>query len=152
MFSERILVLIQFIILGGLLIQDVVLKKEKGNLVSILFYAFLLFTVSGQNLYVLSVVEAGEIPLHMFGHTISEQGFKTATLLITLSIVIMAFISEYSEVKRPQQNINSRRKYKVEQGLNPSYYAIVYVITSTAIFPRADGRRSGATANSDANR
>jgi hypothetical protein len=133
MFSERILVLIQFIILCGLLLQDVVLKKEKGNLVSILFYSFLLFTVSGQNLYVLSVIEAGEIPLHLFGHTISEQGFKTATLLVTLSIMIMAFISEYSEVQRPQQNIASRRKYKIDKSLNPSYYVIVYTITLTAI-------------------
>jgi hypothetical protein len=119
--------------LGGLLLQDVVLKKEKGNLVSILFYSFLLFTVSGQNLYVLSVVEAGEIPLHLFGHTISEQGFKTATLLITLSIMIMAFTSEYSEIKRPQQNISSRRKYKIDKPLNSAYYTIVYTITFTAI-------------------
>ncbi len=133
MFSERILVLIQFIILCGLLLKDVVLKKEKGNLVSILFYSFLLFTVSGQNLYVLSVVEAGEIPLHLFGHTISEQGFKTATLLVTFSVMIMAFTSEYSEIKSPQQNINSRRKHKIEKPLNSAYYTIVYTITFTAI-------------------
>jgi hypothetical protein len=133
MFAERILVLIQFLVLGTLLGRDLFLKKTEGNLVSILFYAFLLFTVSGQNLYVLSVVESGEIPLHLFGHTISEQGFKTATLLVTLSVMIMAFISEYSEVQRPQQNINSRRKYKVEKPLNPVYYTIVYTITLTAI-------------------
>jgi hypothetical protein len=133
MFSERILVLIQFIILCGLLIQDIVLKKEKGNLVSILFYSFLLFTVTGQNLYVLSAMEAGEIPLNLFGHTISEQGFKIATLLVTLSIMIMAFISEYSEVQHPQQHLASRRKYKAEKPLNPTYYLIVYIITLTAI-------------------
>jgi hypothetical protein len=133
MFSERILVLIQFIILCGLLVQDIVLRKEKGNLVSILFYSFLLFTVTGQNLYVLSVMEGGEIPLNLFGHTISEQGFKIATLLVTLSIMIMAFISEYSEVQRPQQHLTSRRRYKVEKPLNPTYYVIVYTITLTAI-------------------
>jgi hypothetical protein len=133
MFAERILVLIQFLVLGTLLGRDLFLKKNEGNLVSILFYSFLLFTVSGQNLYVLSVVEAGEIPLHIFGHTISEQGFKTATLLVTLSVMIMAFISEYSEIQRPQQHVNSRRKYKAEKPLNPAYYVIVYTITLTAI-------------------
>ncbi len=133
MFSERILVFIQFVILGGLLSQEVVLKKEKGNLVSLLFYSFLLFTVTGQNLYVLSVMEAGEIPLNLFGHVISEQGFKIATLLVTLSIMVMAFVSEYADVARPQQPSNSRKKYKTEQSLNPIYYLIVYAITSIAI-------------------
>jgi hypothetical protein len=133
MFAERILVLTQFLVLGTLLGRDLFLKKNEGNLVSILFYSFLLFTVSGQNLYVLSVVEAGEIPLHLFGHTISEQGFKTATLLVTLSVMVMSFISEYSEIQRPQQHVNSRRKYKAEKPLNPAYYTIVYAITFTAI-------------------
>ncbi len=133
MFSERILVLLQFIILGGLLLQNIVLKQDKGNLISILFYAFLLFTVSGQNLYILSVVESGEIPLNLFGHTISEQGFKLATLLVTLSIIIMAFVSEYSEIKQPPNHPVSRRKYKVEKPLNRIYYFVVYIITFTAI-------------------
>jgi hypothetical protein len=133
MFAERILVLIQFLVLGTLLGRDLFLKKDRGNLVSILFYAFLLFTVTGQNLYVLSVMEAGEIPLNLFGHVISEKGFKIATLLVTLSVMIMAFISEYSEIRQPQQHGISKRKLKVEKSLNSTYYLIVYTITLTAI-------------------
>ncbi len=133
MFVERILVIIQFLVLGTLLGRDLILKKDNGNLVAILFYAFLIFTVTGQNLYVLSVMEAGEIPLHVFGHTISEKGFKTATLLITISVTIMAFISEYSQTQRPLPLGTSRRKYKIEKPLNSTYYVIVYTITFTAI-------------------
>ncbi len=133
MFGERILVLIQFLVLGTVLVRDLILKKDEGNLVSILFYAFLIFTVTGQNLYVLSVMETGEIPLSMFGHVISEKGFKIATLLLTLSVMIMAFISEHSETKIPRSPGISRRKYKVEKTLNSTYYVIVYLITFTAI-------------------
>ncbi len=131
MFAERILVLMQFIILSGLLLQGVISKKEKGNLVSILFYSFLFFTVTGQNLYVLSVLESGEIPLNIFGHTISEEGFKTATLLVTLSIMIMAFISEYAEIQCPPHHRVSPKK--CTKTLNKTYYLIVYAITLTAI-------------------